>query len=67
LWHSLGVSRLRRACNESHNKKNKCLDALCYVISLPKATCVRDRKDAIVVGGVICCSAGGLGWGLVLE
>jgi len=61
------VSRLRRADNESHKKKNKRLDALCDVVLLPEATCVRDHKDAIVVVCVIWCSDGGLGWGLVLE
>jgi len=43
------------------------LNILCDVVSLPEATGVRDRMDAIVVVCVICCSGGGLDWDWVLE
>jgi len=61
------VARLRRAYNESHNKKNNVLDVLCDVVELPEATCVRDRMDAIVVVGVVSYPGGGLYWDLVLK
>jgi len=67
LWHSLGVSRLRRAHNESHDEKNIFECTVCHVVELPEATCVRDHMEAIVVVGVMCCSCGGLDWGGVLE
>jgi len=43
------------------------LNVLCDMVSLPEATCVRDRMDAIVVVGVVSYPGGGLDWGLVLE
>ena len=43
------------------------LNVLCDVVSLPEATCVRDRMGAIVVVCVICCSGGEPDWGWVLE